>query len=193
MRSTEFDRSEVLHNAMQTFMEHGYAKSSMQKLTSATGLHPGSIYCAFGSKKGLFVEAINYYQTQKRKEFMALFDDKTPVLNSLKALIDSVVAQCLDDSCAKVCLLTQSLNEMGNHDPQIKAMLSENLQHIEQQLALHIMNAQKQGEGIRDDCPLTLARFVSLGLYGLRTYAYTHQDKAILKAMGDQLLLSIKS
>lgn len=55
MRSAEFDREEVLRSAMEVFISKGYAKTSMQDLKSATGLHPGSIYCAFTNKRGLLL------------------------------------------------------------------------------------------------------------------------------------------
>ena len=50
MRSAEFDREQVLRAAIQAFLLKGYAKTSMQDLKRSTGLHPGSIYCAFESK-----------------------------------------------------------------------------------------------------------------------------------------------
>lgn len=54
MRTAEFDKEFVLRQAMAMFMLHGYAKTSMQKLTQATHLHPGSLYGAFGNKKVFF-------------------------------------------------------------------------------------------------------------------------------------------
>jgi len=46
MRNAEFDKEQVLRSAMNAFMKKGYANTSMQDLKKATGLHPGSIYCA---------------------------------------------------------------------------------------------------------------------------------------------------
>ncbi len=55
MRSAEFDREHVLRSAMAAFIAKGYSKTSMQDLKKATGLHPGSIYCAFDNKRGTSV------------------------------------------------------------------------------------------------------------------------------------------
>ena len=55
MRTAEFDTEFVLRQAMHAFMQYGYAKTSMQKLKEVTHLHPGSIYAAYGNKKGLFL------------------------------------------------------------------------------------------------------------------------------------------
>ncbi|WP_462168901.1 TetR/AcrR family transcriptional regulator [Pseudoalteromonas lipolytica] len=64
MRTAEFDNDYVLRQAMLAFMEFGYAKTSMQKLTHVTGLHPGSLYGAFGNKKAIFLRAIEQYQKE---------------------------------------------------------------------------------------------------------------------------------
>ncbi|WP_462158508.1 TetR/AcrR family transcriptional regulator [Pseudoalteromonas sp. GB56] len=191
MRSAEFDRSEVLQNAMQTFMEQGYAKASMQKLTKATGLHPGSIYCAFGSKKGLFLEAVSHYHEQKRIAFAQLFAADKPVLDSLAIFVDNTVEECMQNTCVKVCLLTRSLNEIEGQDPEIVGVLADNLKQVENALAVQIEKAQNQGEAIRDDNALSLARFFTMGIYGMRTYAFTHPNKTILHEMGNQLLSAI--
>ena len=52
MRSAEYDRDAVLRNAMEAFRAKGYAKTTMQELVAATGLHPGSL-SARGSQGGV--------------------------------------------------------------------------------------------------------------------------------------------
>ncbi|PRI12040.1 TetR family transcriptional regulator [Leucobacter massiliensis] len=53
-----FDRAEVLAHTARTFAERGYAGASISHLVDATGLLRGSLYGAFGSKAGLFREAL---------------------------------------------------------------------------------------------------------------------------------------
>ena len=60
-RHAEFDRDNVIDQATSVFWERGYAKTSVGDLVSATGLQPGSLYAAFGNKKGLFLEVIDQY------------------------------------------------------------------------------------------------------------------------------------
>lgn len=83
MRNAEFDRETVLRAAMGAFMVNGYAKNSMQDLTKATGLHPGSIYCAFNNKKGLLLATIGQYQQDKNLQFQQFFDNTKPALGNL--------------------------------------------------------------------------------------------------------------
>lgn len=60
-RPRSFDRDAVLQQAMRMFWERGYESTSLADLTSATGLKPPSLYAAFGSKEGLFREAVELY------------------------------------------------------------------------------------------------------------------------------------
>ena len=58
-RKRSFDDDEVLARASEVFLEHGYEGTSIDALVKATGLLRGSLYGAFGSKRGMFVAALH--------------------------------------------------------------------------------------------------------------------------------------
>ncbi|WP_017537468.1 TetR/AcrR family transcriptional regulator [Nocardiopsis halophila] len=60
-RPRRFDRQAALRTAMRLFWQHGYEGTSLTMLTSAMGITPTSLYAAFGSKDGLFREAVELY------------------------------------------------------------------------------------------------------------------------------------
>ena len=60
-RPCEYDRETVVEQATALFWEQGYGKTSIGDLVDATGLQPGSLYAAFGNKKGLFLAVIEHY------------------------------------------------------------------------------------------------------------------------------------
>jgi TetR/AcrR family transcriptional repressor of nem operon len=57
-RPPTFDRTEVVRTAAAAFLDTGYEGTSIDDLVRRTGLHRGSLYQAFGSKRGLFVTAL---------------------------------------------------------------------------------------------------------------------------------------
>ena len=61
-RPREFDREAALERAMRLFWEQGYEGTSMSSLVDALGLASARIYAAFGSKEGLFREAVALYE-----------------------------------------------------------------------------------------------------------------------------------
>lgn len=56
-----FDREEAVATAMRLFRRHGYEGVSVADLTAEIGIAPPSLYAAFGSKAGLYREALDRY------------------------------------------------------------------------------------------------------------------------------------
>lgn len=57
-RNRGFDENAVVAAAALAFSEGGYEATSIDDLVHCTGLHRGSLYQAFGSKRGLFLLAL---------------------------------------------------------------------------------------------------------------------------------------
>ena len=57
-RPRSFDEQQVVRHATALFTGRGYEATSIDDLVAATGLHRGSLYKAFGSKRGIFLAAL---------------------------------------------------------------------------------------------------------------------------------------
>jgi len=187
MRNAEFDREEVLRAAMKAFMHKGYAKTSMQDLKKATGLHPGSIYCAFENKRGLLLAALEQYRLDRKTEFEQFFSNSASAMANLKSYLDNVVAECISCDSAQACLLTKALNEIAEQDSEIQRVISDNLSTLQQALSEKFAQAQAENSiSVEKDCD-HLARYFLMGIYGLRTFAHTHPQALVLQQLADQL------
>ena len=60
-RPRSFDEDTILEAAAGVFVRGGYEGTSIDDLVKALGLHRGSLYQAFGSKRGLFLAALRRY------------------------------------------------------------------------------------------------------------------------------------
>lgn len=58
-RTRSFDEIQVLDAAAEVFRSRGYDGAGVDELLTATGLHRGSLYKAFGSKLGLFTAVLD--------------------------------------------------------------------------------------------------------------------------------------
>lgn len=65
-RVREFDTDAAVDRAVETFWRNGYDGTGMQDLCASMNLHSGSIYAAFGDKRGLFMAAMDRYSTRCR-------------------------------------------------------------------------------------------------------------------------------
>lgn len=57
-RPREFNIESAITAAITVFVTDGYEGCSMDRLVQATGIHRGSLYAAFGSKRGIFLECL---------------------------------------------------------------------------------------------------------------------------------------
>lgn len=191
MRSAEFNKEHVLRQAMATFMQYGYNKTSMQTLTKTTGLHPGSIYCAFKNKKGLLLGAIEQYQQDRNAQFETLFSQHTTAQNALSALLDVIVDECLNGESGQVCLLTKTLTELEGQNDEISSVLANNLISFENSLAKVIQDGIEKKEISAKPDARERAQFLAMGIYGIRTYAPTRRQAEILRQLSDRLLATV--
>jgi AcrR family transcriptional regulator len=193
MRNAEFDREKVLRSAMTLFMEKGYSKTSMPDLKKATGLHPGSIYCAFDNKRGLLLASIEQYKVDRNEEFSTFFSTNEPVLSQFKKYLEHIVNECVSCDASKSCLFIKALYESTEEDPEVKAVIAENVSQWHTAIADKFEQAQKAKELPENRDSEHLAHFLVMGIYGLRTFAQSYPDKDILEALAEQLFNSIRN
>jgi len=187
MRNAEFDKEEVLRAAMNAFMSKGYANTSMQDLKKVTGLHPGSIYCAFENKRGLLLAALEQYRLDRSTEFELFFATSQPTTDNLKAYLNNVVAECISCDNTQACLMTKALNETAEQDIEVQQIISTNLSMLQQAFVEKFEQAKKEKSISAEKDSEHLARYFLMGVYGLRTFAQTHPAPKVIEQLAEQL------
>lgn len=61
-RPKQFDRETALHAAMKLFWERGFEQTSVDEVAAAMGIKTSSLYCCFGDKETLFLQAADHYR-----------------------------------------------------------------------------------------------------------------------------------
>src|SRR6516225_6652522 len=89
-RPTGFDTDRALDVAMRLFWERGYEGTSMADLSSAMGIHPSSIYAAFGDKQELFALAAKRYADIPAQYMVRALEQPT-LLRFILAAFDNTV------------------------------------------------------------------------------------------------------
>ena len=106
---------------MRLFRRHGYEGVSVADLTNAIGIAPPSLYAAFGSKAGLYREALDRYTALPGAvDGMASADTlEQAVSGLLGAAIDAVVAD------ERGCMISTGLVEGGAAHQELTHELRE--------------------------------------------------------------------
>jgi TetR/AcrR family transcriptional repressor of nem operon len=71
-RTRTFDERHVVAACTDAFLRAGYEGTSIDDLVGASGLHRGSLYGAFGSKRGIFLAALRQVQSADRDRMLDL-------------------------------------------------------------------------------------------------------------------------
>lgn len=191
-RPIAFDRNHVLKQAINVFWLQGYTATSVKNLVDATGLQPGSLYAAFGDKRGLFLAALDsYFDNMKESLFNVLRSDETP-LNRLHNFFNGLIQESCEDPNRKGCLLINTLSEIPLHDEEINSRLQDMFAEVEQELTKLLIEAQTNGEINANQDAATLAKFLVSGIFGLRLYNKTKADETSLRSIANHLISAVK-
>ncbi|MBU2665105.1 TetR/AcrR family transcriptional regulator [Actinoplanes bogorensis] len=92
-RPRAFDEDEVVRAAVTLFAGRAYDSVSVDDLVSHLGVHRNSLYKVFGSKRGLYLAALQHYLSQ---ELTAAELDLLLLAMAERAPVDAEVATLVD-------------------------------------------------------------------------------------------------
>ncbi len=166
-RPVTFDRADAILAAARLFWRSGYSGTSTRSLSDALGLSTSSIYAAFGSKAGLFEEAVRTYGERYRAIYRAACGD--PVFSDAltRLLRDSVEEFTQPIESHPGCLASSAAVADVPDVMDAGAYLAELQQSNEMLLRGRIERAQVEGEVSRSVDPAVLASLVQAVWHGL--------------------------
>ena len=167
MASTKrFDETEVLEKAMNAFWLRGYAGIGMSELTREMGISRQSLYDTFGSKRELFIRAIEHYRGNHLARALSLLERDGSDLGNVRDVVAFFAELALDERC-RGCLVANALVEMGPHDAEIGALLHETLGLLHASVERALEVAQEKGELAPDKSARDLASALTNSMLGM--------------------------
>jgi len=108
-RPWSFDRDAAVETAMLLFWRHGYEGVSVGDLTKAIGVAPPSLYAAFGSKAGLYQQAMTRYeQTLGCLDVVAIKSAKS-LPDAVRLLLEGAVRNVTQREHERGCMVSSGL------------------------------------------------------------------------------------
>ena len=167
-RPREFDTDKAILDAMNVFWDRGYQGASLPDLIEGTGLSRGSLYKAFGDKRGLFFAVLDRYTSDGIAVLSNILQSsesaKTAILESLKyhARLSA------GEKGRRGCLVVTVATEMANRDTEMAERIRRHFQRMQDLFAKAIDRAQAAGEVPADYDQQALARFLLSNIEGMR-------------------------
>ncbi|MFD1009624.1 TetR/AcrR family transcriptional regulator [Oceanisphaera ostreae] len=187
MKSTKYDRQEAIHNATNLFWANGFHATSMRNIQQAIDMRPGSIYASFGSKEGLYKEAMQHYTAMSKARLIASVAASASPFEGLKQFIKNAVVGGQTCAPSNLCMLVKTISELTDDNAELLAEAKHLLQEMESAFASILVKAQQQDEVDTTRSPARLARYLQVQLMGLRAYARTNTDVEQLNDLIDDV------
>ncbi|MET9591691.1 TetR/AcrR family transcriptional regulator [Streptomyces sp. NPDC006516] len=127
-RPRAFDTDQAVRAAAALFATCGYAGTSIDDLTTATGMHRGSLYNVFGSKRKLYLTALRAHLDHEILPSTAAVGSLTDAEQARAAAIAG-----FDDGPAAGFLLLAAV-ERAPQDPEAAELVAEGFTALENAL-----------------------------------------------------------
>ncbi|WP_261568518.1 TetR/AcrR family transcriptional regulator [Frankia gtarii] len=165
-RPRKFDEQAVLTAARARFWRDGYAATSVQDLTDATGLGTQSLYGAFGNKHDLFIRILDDYCTDQYAGLEAAITADPSPWHGLTSAVTFEDDGRLDLP-PQGCLLANSAAALSTQDEQVRTRSYQIYSETLALFARQIAQAQQSGEIDTDIDPEQTARALIAVMQGI--------------------------
>ncbi|MFB7471804.1 TetR/AcrR family transcriptional regulator [Kitasatospora sp. NPDC056184] len=125
-RPRAFDEEQAVRAAAELFAARGYEGTSVDDLVTGLGVHRGSLYKVFGSKRGLYLAALRRHLDEEVLPLAAALREA----EGLGALLAQAVA-AFDGGPAAGLLLSAAVERAGS-DPDVGALVGEGLAALDE-------------------------------------------------------------
>ena len=147
-------------------------------------MRPGSIYATFGSKEGLFKEALQYYAESGVARLSEYTDAYGSPVDALKHFMRDAL-QDGETAPSEMCMLVKTISELTEDNGMLLEEAKRLLGVMEGAFSAVLLKAQEQGELDRNRDVRRMARFLQMQLIGLRVYARANSDANIDELIDD--------
>lgn len=179
-RPREFDEAKVLDAAMRRFWLQGYERTSVRDLAEQMGITGASMYNAFGDKRALYQRSLDFYFEQSVRDRVARLEASLPPLEGIRAFFGEIVERSVTDPECRGCMLVNAALEVAPHDPELRAVVAQELMLIEGFFRRRIAAGQQDGTIMPGQEADALAKLLLSVLLGIRVLARTRPQRDVL-------------
>lgn len=131
-RPRKFDEGEVLERARDVFWNNGYAATSLDELSVATGLNRPSLYAAFGDKHSLYLRALAENRAWSVEGVRQRMAGDAPLREALHAfLIEAGDSTLAGDAGARGCFVVCTAVTEALRDPDTRAIAAGYVEDVD--------------------------------------------------------------
>jgi TetR/AcrR family transcriptional regulator, copper-responsive repressor len=167
-RPRAYDPDKAVAKAREAFWTQGFAATSLDDLSAATGMNRPSLYAAFGDKRALYLETLR----RTKDGLLAGTRAALALPGDLQTNLDFYFARAIDaytagEGDARGCFVIGTALTEAVGDDEIKAVLHETFLGLDGLLAGRIQRAIDEGELPATADAASLGYLLSAAVHGL--------------------------
>ena len=146
-RPRAYEPEVALARALDVFWKEGFAATSLDDLSAATGMNRPSLYGAFGDKRELYIKSYESYRDRARQRMGEAFAADLP----LRKMLEKIYGIALDMYVSgkdgpRGCFTVMTATSEAVFDPSIRNLVITGLVETDRFFARIFKRAQEHGE-----------------------------------------------
>ena len=187
-RPREFDMATVVNGAVRVFRERGYHATSVSDLSDATGLTAGSLYKAFGDKRGVFLAAFDQYVSVRNAELRQRIDKAPNARGKIQSVLRFYAESSHGSEGRRGCLVVSSATALATFDEEISTRIEATMRRTEEMLRELLQQGQKDGSIAPEIHVPAMARSLLALLHGFRLIGKSGRTQRDMLAAADEAM-----
>ena len=156
----------ALGKALDLFRKDGFAATSLDDLSAATGMNRPSLYGAFGDKRELYIKSYRRYREDARAAMADIFRAELPIRKRLQRIYAVALDIYLSGEAGpRGCFTVMTAASEAVADPEIRAMVLEGFGELDKAFAICFRRAKETGELPAAADPEMLAQMASATIH----------------------------
>lgn len=182
-RPPAYDAETALAQAMSTFWKSGYAATSLDDITAATGMNRPSLYAAFGDKRAIYLKALERYGVNAQAAFGAALTFTRPLREDLERVYAMALDIYTSGDDAQGCFMISTATVEATHDAQVREALTASLRRTDAAFEARLRFAAEKGEALPSADLKGLAQMAGALLHTIAIRARAGETRADLDAL----------
>jgi TetR/AcrR family transcriptional regulator, copper-responsive repressor len=182
-RPRAYEPDVALAKALDLFRKDGFAATSLDDLSAATGMNRPSLYGAFGDKRELFIKSYRRYRDDARAALIDIFRDEMPIRKRLERIYAGALNIYLAGESPRGCFTVMTAASEAVFDPEIRTLVLEGLGELDRAFAGCFRQAREKGELPATADPVVLSQLASATIHTIAIRARAGIPRKELEAI----------
>lgn len=191
-RPRAYDPDTALRRAAEAFWKTGYAGTSLDDISAATGMNRPSLSAAFGDKHDIYVKALSSYWEFKFAVMRKAFEGGGTLAETLMRVYDAALSiYFADDEQALGCFVVGTALTEAPGDAQIRKIVAKGFEALDADFETFFRRARDDGELKADADPNVLAQLAVATMHSIAVRARSGTSRSALRKLAQNTVAMI--